>query len=316
MAKTYSLDLRERVVKDYDGGVPIEDLVLHDEVSRSWIYSLLPHRRKTGSIAPKQYKPGAKRKLAPYENEVLQLVADHSDATLEELHALLPHKDEVTVVTLHHFLHRLKITWKKTLHAAEQHREDVAEERAEWEKLQTTFDIKRLVFIDETWTKTNMTPLRGRAEIGKRVIDDVPHGHWMTTTLMAALRLDGLTAPMVVDGAINGELFLGYVEQFLLPTLNEGDIVVMDNLSSHKVAGVKKAIESVGAKVLYLPPYSPDFNPIENVFSKLKTLVRKLKLRKQDELWRKLGERCDVFSPDECQNYFRHAGYTNVQTNF
>ena len=126
---------------------------------------------------------------------------------------------------------------------------------------------------------------------------------------MAALRHDGLTAPMVVDGAINGELFLAYVEQILLPTLREGDIVVLDNLSSHKVAGVKEAIESVGAKVLYLPPYSPDLNPIEMVFSKMKTLVRKAKLRKKEDLWKKLGELCDFFSPDECQNYFKHAGY-------
>jgi transposase len=154
-----------------------------------------------------------------------------------------------------------------------------------------------------------MTPLYGRAEIGKRLIDHVPHGHWKTTTFLAALRHDGLTAPMVVDGAINGELFLAYVEQILLPTLREGDIVVMDNLSSHKVAGVKEAIESVGAKVLYLPPYSPDLNPIEMVFSKLKTRVRKLKLRKVEDLWNSLGELCDIFSPEECQNYFRHAGY-------
>jgi len=157
-----------------------------------------------------------------------------------------------------------------------------------------------------------MTPLYGRAEIGKRVVDFVPHGHWKTTTFLAALRHDGLTAPMVADGAINGKLFLEYVKQILLPTLKEGDIVVMDNLSSHKVAGVKKAIESVGAKVLYLPPYSPDLNPIEMVFSKLKTLVRKLKLRKMDELWKKLGELCDVFSPKECSNYFRHAGYKGI----
>jgi len=154
-----------------------------------------------------------------------------------------------------------------------------------------------------------MTPLYGWAEIGKRVIDFVPHGHWKTTTFLAALRHDGLTAPLVIDGAINGELFLTWVKQELLPTLCEGDIVVMDNLSSHKVAGVKEAIESVGAKVLYLPPYSPDFNPIENVFSKLKTLVRKAKVRKVEDLWHKLGELCDVFSPQECQNYFNHAGY-------
>jgi transposase len=154
-----------------------------------------------------------------------------------------------------------------------------------------------------------MTPLYGWAPKGQRVVDDVPHGHWMTTTFVAALRHHGLTAPMVIDGAINGELFLAYVQQILLPTLQKGDIVVIDNLSSHKVAGVKEAIESVGAKVMYLPPYSPDLNPIENVFSKLKTLVRKLKLRTMEELWKKLGELCDVFLPEECKNYFKHAGY-------
>jgi len=154
-----------------------------------------------------------------------------------------------------------------------------------------------------------MTPLYGWAERGKRLIDFVPHGHWKTTTFLAALRHNGLTAPVVVNGAINGELFLAYVEQQLLPTLKPGDVVVMDNLGSHKVAGVEEAIESVGASVLYLPPYSPDFNPIEMVFSKLKTLVRKAKSRTMEDLWRKFGELCDLFSPEECRNYFRHAGY-------
>ena len=158
-----------------------------------------------------------------------------------------------------------------------------------------------------------MTPTHGRAEIGKRVIDFVPHGHWKTTTFLAALRHNGLTAPLVVDGAINGKIFLAWVKQELLPTLREGDIVVLDNLSSHKVAGVKEAIESVGAKVLYLPPYSPDFNPIEMVFAKLKRLVRKLKSRKVEDLWQRLGELCDVFSPQECLNNFRHAGYCRTQ---
>jgi transposase len=163
-----------------------------------------------------------------------------------------------------------------------------------------------------------MTPLYGWAEIGKRVIDYVPHGHWKTTTFLAALRHDGLSAPMVIDGAINGEFFLAYVEKILLPTLREGEIVVLDNLSSHKVAGVKELIESAGAEVLYLPPYSPDFNPIENVFSKLKTMLRKMKSRTMEDLWNNLGKLCDIFSPTECYNYFKHAGYgkkANVQIN-
>lgn len=205
-------------------------------------------------------------------------------------------------------------TKKKTLVATERHRPDVVLEREAWKKLQDVIDLKRFVFIDETWAKTNLTPLYGWAEIGKRVLDAVPHGHWKTTTFLAALRHDCLTAPMVVDGAINGELFLAYVEQILLPTLQEGDIVVMDNLTSHKVAGVKEAIESVGAQVLYLPPYSPDLNPIENVFSKVKTMLRKWKLRTMEELWNKIRELCDIFLPDECKNYVRNAGYHEKTT--
>jgi transposase len=163
-----------------------------------------------------------------------------------------------------------------------------------------------------------MTPLYGWSTRGQRVIDYVPPGHWKTTTFLAALRHDGLSAPMVIDGAINGKYFLAYVEQILLPTLRKGEIVVLDNLSSHKVAGVKELIESAGAEVLYLPPYSPDFNPIENVFSKLKTMLRKLKSRTMEDLWNNLGKLCDIFSPIECYNYFKHAGYRkniNVQTN-
>lgn len=195
------------------------------------------------------------------------------------------------------------------MNAAEQHREDVIEEREEWKQFQKLFDWEKFVFLDETWTKTNMMPRYGWSEIGKRLIDFVPHGHWKTTTFLAALRHDGLTAPLVVDGAINGEIFLSYIKQMLVPTLKEGDIVVMDNLSSHEVAGVEDAIRAAGARVLYLPPYSPDFNPIEMVFSKRKTLIRKSKIRSVKELWDKLGELCDCFSPEECQNYFRHAGY-------
>jgi transposase len=129
-----------------------------------------------------------------------------------------------------------------------------------------------LIFIDETWTKTNMVRLYGRSERGRRLVDAVPHGHWNTSTFIAGLRHDGLVAPCVFDGAINGELFLAYLEQVLVPTLRDGDIVIMDNLGSHKVAGVRQAIEATGAKLLYLPPYSPDLNPIEQAFAKLNDL--------------------------------------------
>ena len=155
-----------------------------------------------------------------------------------------------------------------------------------------------MVFIDETWVKTNMTRQRGRAPRGERLIASVPHGHWTTSTFIGALRCDGLTAPCVIDGAINGELFLAYVEQMLVPTLRTGDLVVMDNLGSHKVAGVRAAIEAAGAQVAFLPAYSPDLNPIEPVFAKLKAVLRAKSLRTVDALWDAIGEISAAIMPD------------------
>lgn len=185
----------------------------------------------------------------------------------------------------------------------------MAQRRAEWRLAQAGLDPERLVFIDETWAKTNMTRTRGRSLQGTRLISKVPHGHWKTTTFLAALRTTGLTAPLVIDGAVNGALFLAYVRQQLVPTLRAGDIVVLDNLSAHKVAGVRAAIESVGAAVWYLPPYSPDLNPIETVFSKFKSLLRTAQERTVDSLWTTCGRLLDQFSEPECRNHIRHCGY-------
>jgi transposase len=170
-------------------------------------------------------------------------------------------------------------------------------------------DAKRLVFIDETWAKTNMARTRGRSRRGTRLVAKLPYGHWKTTTFVAALRSDGVTAPTVVDGAMNGVTFLAYVRQQLVPTLATGDLVMMDNLAAHKVAGVREAIEAAGAKVVYLPPYSPDLNPIELVFSKLKWLLRSAQARTVDGLHCLLGTLLDHFPPHECQRYLRHCGY-------
>ena len=165
------------------------------------------------------------------------------------------------------------------------------------------------MFIDETWVKTNMARLRGRAPRGQRLLAAVPHGHWKTSTFIAGLRDDGLVAPAVFEGAINGELFLAYVEQVLVPTLRPGDIVIMDNLGSHKSAGVRAAIEAAGAQLVYLPAYSPDLNPIEQVFVKLKAVLRAKAIRTVDALWAALGTIADVITPAECANYLRNAGY-------
>jgi transposase len=165
------------------------------------------------------------------------------------------------------------------------------------------------VFIDETWATTNMTRRMGRAPRGQRLVAAVPYGHWKTSTFVAALRSSGLTAPLVVDGAMNGEIFRAYVEQVLAPTLEPGDIVILDNLSSHKVAGIHDAIEARGASIVYLPPYSPDLNPIEQAFAKLKALLRKLAARTLSRLWHGLGNLLIRFTPRECANYLTAAGY-------
>ena len=181
--------------------------------------------------------------------------------------------------------------------------------RRAWSEAQPGMDIEKLVFIDETWTSTSMTRRYGRAPRGQRCIASAPHGHWKTTTFVAGLRHHRLTAPMVTDGPMDGEMFLAYVRQFLCPALRPGDIVILDNLSTHKVAGVKEAIAAAGATMLYLPPYSPDLNPIEKLFAKLKALLRKAAKRSIDALWNEIGELLNTFSSTECANYFASSGY-------
>ncbi len=181
--------------------------------------------------------------------------------------------------------------------------------RLDWFDGQLDLDPAKLVFIDETGLSTKMARLRGRAPLGERCRAGVPHGHWKTTTFAGALRLTGMTAPFVHDGAMNGNVFLAYVEQVLVPTLTPGDVVIMDNLPAHKTAGVRDVIEKLGATLLFLPPYSPDFNPIENAFSKLKAMLRAKAERTINALWDAVGSLIDQFTPDECANYFKAAGY-------
>lgn len=198
---------------------------------------------------------------------------------------------------------------KKSAHALEQDRPDILKRRRAWFDGQLDLDPAKLVFIDETGLSTKMARLRGRAPRGERCRAGVPHGHWKTTTFTGALRLTGMTAPFVYDGAMNGNVFLAYVSQVLVPTLATGDVVVMDNLPAHKAAGVRDAIEAAGASLLYLPPYSPDFNPIENAFSKLKALLRAKAERTIAALWDTVGSLIVLFTPTECANYFKAAEY-------
>jgi putative transposase len=196
--------------------------------------------------------------------------------------------------------------------AGERDRADVAHRRAQWTKYQDRIEPSRLVFIDETWTKTNMAPLRGWAPCGQRLTAKVPHGHWQTTTFLAALRHDRIEAPWLIDGPIDGQSFAVYVEKVLVPTLRPGDIVIMDNLGSHKSKAVRRLIRAAGAKLFFLPKYSPDLNPIEQVFAKLKHLLRKAAARTLEGLCAAVGELLRAFTPHECANYFKNAGYARI----
>ena len=188
----------------------------------------------------------------------------------------------------------------------------MARRRDRWKRHQKRIDPNRLVFIDETWAKTNMAPLRGWAPRGGRLTGYAPHGHWRTMTFIAALRVGRVDAPFVLDGPVNGDAFQVYVERFLAPTLAPGDVVVMDNLSCHKGRAVRRAIRQAGAHLLFLPPYSPDLNPIEQVFAKLKHLLRDAAERTAEATWRRIGDLLDQFPPEECANYFRNSGYAST----
>jgi transposase len=201
---------------------------------------------------------------------------------------------------------------KKTLFALEQTRADIARKRQRWRSWQACLDPRRLVFIDETWIKTNMAPLRGWGPKGERLQGFAPHGHWRTLTFVGALRYDQLTGPCVFDGPINGVCFRAYVEQQLVPILKPGDIVVMDNLGSHKSPAVRQLIRQAGARLWYLPPYSPDLNPIEQAFSKIKHWMRQAQKRTLDDTWRHIGRLVSTIKPQECQNYFANSGYASA----
>ena len=193
--------------------------------------------------------------------------------------------------------------------AAEQERPDVQQHRVAWQFWRAHLHPQRLVFLDETGANTKMARHYGRALRGQRLVTKVPHGHWRTTTFVAALRVGGFTAPLVIEGPLTGEVFLAYVRQQLVPTLQPRAVVILDNLAAHKVAGVREAVEAAGAQLVYLPPYSPDFNPIEAAFAKFKSLLRTAAERTISGLEQTIGTLLDRFSPAECRNYFRHFGY-------
>jgi transposase len=249
--------------------------------------------------------------LAGERDWLLARIAEKPDLTLRAIQMELASRGVVVSYdAVWKFYRREGVTFKKNLHAAEQDRLDVARKRERWRRHQARLDARRLVFIYQTWAKTNTTRTHGRCARGQRLVGKVPHGHW-TMTFLAALRWDRIDAPFVLDGPINGEWFKAYVEQ-LVPTLKPGDVVIMDNLGSHRGRAVRQAIRKAKAHLIFLPPYSPDLNPIEQVFAKLKTLLRKAAERTVEATWRRIGQLLDRFTPPECANYLKNSGYAST----
>jgi transposase len=312
MGKPYSDDLRERVVAAIEAGhtrVKVAELY---NMALSTVGGIIKRKRETGSVSPDKFGGYKAFTLEPYTDRVKELVAEQPDSTLAELQArLAKEKVKVSQSGISRFLRHINLTFKKkVLHAAEQDRSDVAAAREALRKEQKILDPKQLVFIDETAATTKMTRLYGRAPQGKRLVDKVPHGHWKTTTFICGLRYDGVTAPFVLDGPMDGPHFLAYVEQILAPTLKKGQIVFLDNVSTHKVDGVEEAIAARGACAVFLPAYSPDLNPIEQLFARLKSFLRKMKARTVEQLWSAIASFLKGVSKEECKAYLANSGYT------
>jgi transposase len=314
MAKPYSMDLRERAV----AAVLRDGLSRHGSAARfgvapSTVINWVRRVRETGSVAPGQMGGHKPKAIAGEHAAFLGRRVREGAFTLRGLVAELAERGlKVDYRSVWNFVHAEKLSFKKTVIASERERPDVARRRAQWAKRQRTIDPERLVFIDETWTKTNMEPLRGWAPQGERLVAKVPHGHWKTMTFVASLRRDRIEAPWLIDGPINGEGFRTYVEKVLVPTLQPGELVIMDNLGSHKGQAVRQAIRSAGAKLFFLPKYSPDLNPIEQVFAKLKHLLRKAAAPNLEAVVAAVGELLSAYTAPECANYFANAGYGQV----
>ncbi len=285
MGKPLSVDLRSRLVAAVAGGLSRRAAGERFGVSAASAIRWVHASNTTGTLEAKpQGGDMRSHRIEAFGPVILAAVEAQKDINLVELLRSL-HGASFAASTVWRFIDRHAVTFKKMAHAAEQERPDVAARRGAWFAAQPDLEPERLVFIDETGTSTKIARLRGRALREQRCRAAIPHGHWKTTTFTGALRLRGMTAPMVLDGPMNRVAFQTYVEQVLVPTLRPGEVVIMDNLPAHKGSEVRHAIEAAGAALRYLPPYSPDLNPIENVFSKLKAILRKAAARMIDGLW-------------------------------
>ncbi|WP_321381494.1 IS630 family transposase [Rhizobium sp.] len=312
MVHPLSLDLRMRIAAALSDGMTVRAAAVRFGVSTATAVRIGQRARSGKGLMPAKIGGYVKPILrGDAADAVRQRLVAKSDWTVRALSADLKAAGiSVSHDTIWRFLRSEGKTFKKnTGGASEQDRPKVARFRARWKTHQHRLDPDRLVFIDETWVKTNMTRTCGWSQRGEPLIAKVPHGHWKTLTFLAGLRRDSIVAPCVLDGPINSIAFTAWVQQSLVPTLKPRDIVILDNLGSHKGKPVRDAIRDVGAHLFFLPPYSPDLNPIEMMFAKLKLLVRKAEERTVETTWRRIGQLLTAFTPQECSNYLSHAGY-------
>ncbi len=306
--RPYSMDLRERIVAAIDRHEgSLRWIARVFGVSTSFLVRLLQRRRVTGTLTPKPHAGGPPPALTPDDHERLaELIREQPDATLDELKQ--QGSFTCSLKTLWMALRRRGLTRKKkSLHADQRDRPDVQKSRRSFRRKVRAIEPKRLVFVDETGVTTAMTPAYAWAPRGQRVVDSAP-ASWGTFTVIAALGLDGVRAPLVLPGSTDATVFQTYVEQALVPELHAGDVVVFDNLKPHLSAGVTEAIERAGARVLPLPPYRPDSTPIEELFSKVKQGLRRAKARMKTELYETLGEVLKRVTSEDILGWFRHAG--------
>ncbi|MDH4992392.1 IS630 family transposase [Aquamicrobium lusatiense] len=315
MTAPLSHDLRARVLAAVMAGECCRSLAARFGVAVSSAVKWSQRYRATGSVTPARMGGRLKRVLDPHRDFIIERINQTPHLTLHGLNGELAARSvKVSHNAVWLFLRRERLRFKKTLFALEQARANIARRRQRWRSWQVRLGPRKLVFMDETWIKTNMAPLRGWGPKGQRLRGFAPHGHWRTLTFLGALRLYRLAAPCVFDGPINGQCFRAYVEQQLVPVLELGDIVVMDNLGSHKSAAVRQLIQAAGARLWFLPPYSPDLKPIEQAFAKIKHWMRQAQKKSIEDTWRHIGHLAATIEPGECENYFANAGYASVKS--
>jgi transposase len=307
--EAYPQKVRDLVLDAYTEGVKTATIAKRLKVSRSWARRVKQRWQELQLRNAIEQKHGRHRKLTEADRlELANLVKQTPDATLVHLHEQL--NRPVSVSTVVRALNDMKLTFKKkSLHASEQNRPDVKRKREEWEECMPGLDLDKLVFFDEIGVNTKMVRLHGRCLQSQRLVDFAPAGHYSSSTLLSGMRLDGIVAPMLIDGPVNGETFAGYVEDCLVPVLEPGDILIIDNLPAHKSVRVTAAVEGAGCMLVYLPAYSPDLNPIENMWSKVKESIRTAAARTLDKVVDAVAVALHSVTLSDCQGFFSHCGY-------